>query len=261
MIERSQHADGFTVITNEIINRFDMSDEAFRLLVFMLSCADGWSFSVEGLAYRLNWSPRKVAKYVTELKRFGYIEQARRVDAHGRFLPSEWVVHEEPVTALHKNRRAVKPHDGKTAERTDRSAESPQSGKSAPLTNTNNKQIPNRNKEQIETKNKGSALSKPSLEEIAEYCKERGNKVDPQAFIDHYEANGWKVGRNPMKDWRATVRNWERNDYGTPKRSHRTKWKTGAELGLVSTEENRAPVSKITTGEKIPNDILEMFGD
>lgn len=50
---------------------------------------------------------------------------------------------------------------------------------------------------------------KPTLEEIREYCLSRNNYVDPERFYDYYEANGWKVGKNPMKDWRAAVRTWE----------------------------------------------------
>ena len=52
---------------------------------------------------------------------------------------------------------------------------------------------------------------KPTFEEVAAYCQERGNDVDPQAWIDYYTSNGWKVGRNCMKDWQAAVRTWERN--------------------------------------------------
>ena len=52
----------------------------------------------------------------------------------------------------------------------------------------------------------------PTVEEVRAYCQERGNGVDPQRFVDHYTANGWKVGgRSPMKDWKAAVRNWEGN--------------------------------------------------
>ena len=54
---------------------------------------------------------------------------------------------------------------------------------------------------------------KPTFEEVAAYCRERGNDVDPQSWYDYYTANGWKVGRNPMKDWKASVRTWERNEY------------------------------------------------
>lgn len=52
---------------------------------------------------------------------------------------------------------------------------------------------------------------KPSIQELSEYCKERRNAVSPEKFIDYYESNGWRVGRNPMKDWKAAVRTWERN--------------------------------------------------
>ena len=57
----------------------------------------------------------------------------------------------------------------------------------------------------------------PTLEEVKEYCAERKNNVDPERFINYYTANGWKVGKNPMKDWKAAVRSWERNDFGKPK--------------------------------------------
>jgi hypothetical protein len=49
----------------------------------------------------------------------------------------------------------------------------------------------------------------PTFEEVRAYCLERGNAIDPAQFIDYYTANGWKVGRNPMRDWRAAVRQWE----------------------------------------------------
>ena len=54
----------------------------------------------------------------------------------------------------------------------------------------------------------------PSLEDVRAYCIERGNNVNPKRFIDHYESNGWMVGRSKMKDWRAAVRTWESNGIG-----------------------------------------------
>lgn len=52
----------------------------------------------------------------------------------------------------------------------------------------------------------------PSLQEVREYCLERKNKVDPEQFIDFYSSKGWKVGSQPMKDWKAAVRTWEKRD-------------------------------------------------
>lgn len=53
---------------------------------------------------------------------------------------------------------------------------------------------------------------KPTVDEVRAYCAERGNRVDAQAFVDFYEAKGWKVGSSPMKDWKAAVRTWEQRD-------------------------------------------------
>lgn len=64
-----------------------------------------------------------------------------------------------------------------------------------------------------ETKASGSKRTfvKPTLEEVVAYCNERKNGIDPQQWLDHYTSNGWKVGKNPMKDWKAAVRTWEKN--------------------------------------------------
>lgn len=52
---------------------------------------------------------------------------------------------------------------------------------------------------------------KPTIEEVAEYCAERRNGIDPQEFIDSNDAKGWRVGKThtPMKDWKAVIRTWE----------------------------------------------------
>ena len=56
----------------------------------------------------------------------------------------------------------------------------------------------------------------PTEEEVAAYCLERKNKVDAAYFVDHYTSNGWKVGKQNMKDWKAAVRTWEKNGYNQP---------------------------------------------
>ncbi len=62
-------------------------------------------------------------------------------------------------------------------------------------------------------------FSPPTLEEVKAYCAERKNNVDAQRFIDYYTSNGWLVGKNKMKDWRAAVRTWERNNTSSSKAS------------------------------------------
>ena len=51
----------------------------------------------------------------------------------------------------------------------------------------------------------------PTVEQVREYCDARGNRIDPAAFVDHYTANGWMRGKNKLKDWKAAVRTWEKN--------------------------------------------------
>jgi len=64
----------------------------------------------------------------------------------------------------------------------------------------------------IKSKAKAKRFIPPSLEEVQAYCRERNNNVDPEQFINFYEAKGWMVGKNKMKDWKAAVRTWERRD-------------------------------------------------
>lgn len=71
-------------------------------------------------------------------------------------------------------------------------------------------------------KRKGKTASRftpPTPQEIIDYCNERQNGVDPERFFDYYTSNGWKVGKNGMKDWRAAVRTWEKSE--TPRQPQR----------------------------------------
>ena len=77
----------------------------------------------------------------------------------------------------------------------------PIQSESNPNTNTSNAAAPTRPR-----------FVKPSVEEVATYCREKGYGIDAQHFVDYYDSNGWKVGKNPMQDWRATVRSWARRD-------------------------------------------------
>ena len=74
----------------------------------------------------------------------------------------------------------------------------------------NKQQIENTdNKQQI--KETAKRFTIPTLEEIQNYCNERQNKINPEYFLDYYTARDWKFNNGgKMKDWKATIRNWER---------------------------------------------------
>lgn len=69
----------------------------------------------------------------------------------------------------------------------------------------------------------GGHFQKPSLEDIRAYCVSRANKVDPEQFFNFYESNGWMVGKNHMKDWRAAVRTWEKREKEIAPRKRETR--------------------------------------
>lgn len=66
--------------------------------------------------------------------------------------------------------------------------------------------------EDKEKKKNAKRFSKPTIQEIEEYCNKRNNGIDAHYFYDYYESNGWVVGKHKMKDWKATIRNWERRN-------------------------------------------------
>ena len=68
-----------------------------------------------------------------------------------------------------------------------------------------------KDKDIVKVKAKAKRFVKPTIEEVADYCNERNNDVDAEKFYDYYSSNGWKVGKNAMKDWKASVRTWEKN--------------------------------------------------
>ena len=74
--------------------------------------------------------------------------------------------------------------------------------------------------EELNIKSNGAEAPKhkkfvpPTLQDVALYCQERKNSVNPSAFLAHYEANGWVQGRGkPIKDWKAAVRVWENSGF------------------------------------------------
>lgn len=73
------------------------------------------------------------------------------------------------------------------------------------------------------TTTKRKRFEKPTLSEIKAYCIERSNNVNAEQFFDYYESNGWKVGKNSMKNWKACVRTWERNGYDKPTQKKNSK--------------------------------------
>ena len=75
-----------------------------------------------------------------------------------------------------------------------------------------------------EGERKRKRFTPPSIQDVFEYCNERNNGIDPEAFIDYYEARGWKYGQGkPVVDWKAAVRTWEKR--AVKKKENDQPWK------------------------------------
>ena len=91
-------------------------------------------------------------------------------------------------------------------------------------------------------------FKKPTIDEIKDYCNERNNGINAEAFYDFYESKDWYVGKNKMKDWKACVRTWERRS--EPKEEKLPEWwgKKNEDFEENMTDEERREFEAIKNG-------------
>lgn len=207
MIHRGEHEDGFTVINNSILRDTNLSDGAARLLLYMLSMSDEWSFSTNMLAKTFNVAKSTIVARVTELKKAGYIKTKNVVDDKGHFKSVTWDIFEEPQTAFGKNPCSEISVFGSDRIRTEPHSVSTAFGKTRTIRNNNDKEISNIKEISME---KNNSFIPPTIEEVASYCKERNNDIDPESFVAFYSSKGWRIGKTPMKNWKMAVITWEK---------------------------------------------------
>ena len=98
-----------------------------------------------------------------------------------------------------------------------------------------------KHKQETKTINKEKNIKKekfvkPTIDEIKKYCIERKNNINPEQFYDFYEAKGWKVGNNAMKDWKACVRTWERRNGNTSTSATQKKYQSYSQREYTNEE-------------------------
>lgn len=140
--------------------------------------------SIRYLADRWRWSKDKTANFLNDLEADGTIEKVS--DTKRTVLT---IVNYEKYQGSATNERT-------------------QNGRKTDADRTQNGQT----KESKEGKrNISNIFVPPTVEEVKAYCDEKGYSVDPSQFVDFYESKGWLVGKSKMKDWKASVRTWQRN--------------------------------------------------
>lgn len=186
-ILRKQQRAQYTVIDNTIFRDTELSNKALGMLCRMLSLPDGWEFSVMGLSALSNDGKSAVMSQLDELEELGYLVRTQVRDG-GKIAGVEYIVSE---TRMSEKPYADFQHTGN------------QHTENPTQSNTN---ISNTK----ESNTKRYRFKPPTVEEVAQYISENGFHINAEQFVDYYESNGWKVGRSPMKDYKATIRNWER---------------------------------------------------
>lgn len=197
----------FEMVPGAIIRNMDV----FTIGVYckLLTYGNDWKLNVKGLSINLGITMRKVQQALAAIENAGYLTRTPRRNKKGTFGGWDYVIYgncipEEERTVCAKIRQSVKtdirqkPIDGEIR----------QSVKCADNINILESNIHTCNGN-IQTKKCVSRFVAPSVYDVEAYCQEAGlTAMTAQDFCDYYESCGWKVGRNPMKDWRAAARSW-----------------------------------------------------
>lgn len=190
-ILKNPSKNNFTVIDNHALRDDNLSLKARGLLITMLSLPDNWQFSENGLcAIFKKDGQASIRSGLKELEENGYLVRQRTRDGNGRVSAVVWYIFDKPHLDFPS---VVNP-----------------SLDNQPQLNTKESSIKESRTKEYNVRKR---FTPPTVDEVRAYCKERGNRVDPQRFVDFYTANGWTQGRGkPIKDWRAAVRTWEARD-------------------------------------------------
>ena len=215
---------GFSIISNKVLRNPYISAKAKALLCLLLSNKDGWKSHMEMIKTMMKENESSIRSGLKELEEYQYLIRVKYKNAITKeFAGSFWAYTDEPgnfniskqIALLSKYGFIVAP----SAEEMSTCRESTRGfsthGESTDgITTRNNNIITHTNDKKTKINNTNVTDQKipPPLELVKEYCHERGNKVDPERWFDFYQAKGWLIGKNKMKDWRAAVRTWEKNE-------------------------------------------------
>ena len=217
----------FSIIPNEVIRDKTLSHSEYRLLIYLYSLPDNWKINQSYLASELETTRNKINQRLASIKKQGYLDIEKNSKSNKEEVDYLYIL-KVPDTPKLDTPKLGAPKTGTYINNN--------------INNTNN--INNElNNIIITPQTKSKTFIKPSLEEINNFILENNLKVNGEHFYDYYESNGWKVGKNSMKDWEATLRNWNRNNFNEKsKSSNKTKneeqWEYLKELYEKENSEN-----------------------
>ena len=208
------------------------------LLIASLSAKEGYCYaSNQYLAEKFKTTPENISRQIGILRDYGYIktedEKFGAVVTNRKIkivafenLPASIAV-DENDNAVNKNVNRGYQKDQPTVNKnvngynmcnntshniTSQEYYKPLKSSSLSLANARTREVIPADDFSPPVREPAKKFQKPTIEQIKAYCLEAGKNIDAEAFFDFYEAKGWVVGRAPMKDWRAAVRNWAKNE-------------------------------------------------
>lgn len=196
-IIRINKTKDYVTMSNYHFKEKEMSLKAKGLLSEMLSLPDNWNYSISGLVAINKENETSIKSTLNELKEFGYLKVTK-------LMPNETKTGRiEYIYDIYEKKQEGEKQGVENLGVEFLGVEN------QGQYNINNKIINNKEINNIKESIKRKVFSKPTIEEIDEYCKERNNGINAEAFYDFYESKDWYVGKNKMKDWKACVRTWE----------------------------------------------------
>lgn len=188
----------------------NMSLKAKGLLSEMLGLPNEWDYSINGLVSINKENESAIKSTLAELKEFGYLKVTKLLPNATTSGRIEYIydIYEKPIQEGKKQEVENQPLEIQPLEIQPIENPTQLNNKELNTNRLNNKELSNKEyKEKAKRK-----FIKPTLEEINQYCLERNNGINAEAFYDFYECKDWYVGKNKMKDWKACVRTWERRE-------------------------------------------------
>ena len=202
---REKKERDYTVINNTVLKDERLSWKAKGVFCYLLSLPEDWVIYQSELLKHSTDGRESLRNAINELEEYGYLIIDKKRDEKGHF------------TAIYKiiENPNEKTESGKTESenptRENRHGKTESENPTLLNTNKQNTNKQNTNKQNTNENEKSKRFTIPTLEEIQNYCNERQNKINPEYFLDYYTARDWKFNNGgKMKDWKATIRNWER---------------------------------------------------
>lgn len=201
------NSKGFGIIPKLVMQDREIGIIAKAIYAYFCSFAGAGNTcfpSRDKICHDLNISKGCLTKYIKQLSEHGYIK-IRQETEHGKFSHNVYeIVTEKSIGKI-----------------------------SAPeIVETKEKSNPKKKPKSGEKKSK--KFIPPTVDEISAFCQSINISIDPGLFYDYYQSNGWKVGKNPMVDWKAAVRNWNRRN--TDKGGNMNAEQTNGNKGFIPSE-------------------------